>query len=46
MGTEQNPFWRREDFQGIAVMLDYPSGLIDTQDQRPHGVVGQERSDL
>ena len=35
-----------QDIRGIPVMLDNPSGLIDPQDERPYGDVGQKRSDL
>ena len=40
--------WRiqGEDVRGVPVMLDDPSGLIDAQDERPDGDVGQKRCDL
>jgi hypothetical protein len=40
MRTEQSAAGRGEDFLRISVMLDYPSGLIYSQDQRPHGGMG------
>ncbi len=35
-----------EDIRGIPVMLYDPPGLIDAQDERPEGDVGQKRCDL
>ena len=37
---------RRRMSGGIPVMLDDPSGLIDAEDERPRGGVGQKRCDL
>src|SRR5215510_6814281 len=46
VSTEEGLAGRSEDLQRTPVMLDDPSGLIDPDDQRPHGGVGQQGGDL